>query len=221
MLPAEHEGARQGERSRASRVTAWIAVGSTPRTSAARPLAFIGELHGPMHEPAKPGGRHDRWSATPLRLPEPMCERVSTCDVTARQPEGEKRPHNPIDAMRSSHAGRAADAPIDGRWTIVVEAAREECGSGGGDAGDDQLRRGGTRSRRQQWKVEKSRRQSYGTATPHGRWPTLIVVTTRFVDASTTETSFDIPFAVYTYRPSREIATPHGRFPTGTLARTL
>jgi hypothetical protein len=33
-------------------------------------------------------------------------------------------------------------------------------------------------------------------AIPHGRCPTLIVATTRFVVVSSTETSFDSPFAV-------------------------
>ena len=66
----------------------------------------------------------------------------------------------------------------------------------------------------------------YGTwtlgpiAIPHGVLPTLIVATT-FSDAvSTTDTSFDGPFAVYKNLPSDVSPIPHGRAPTRTLATT-
>src|SRR5206468_10871002 len=47
--------------------------------------------------------------------------------------------------------------------------------------------------------------------TPQGPSPALIVVNTRPEDASMTETSFDKPFAVYSFLPSAVIPIPQGR----------
>src|SRR5207244_8894359 len=56
--------------------------------------------------------------------------------------------------------------------------------------------------------------EGFSTATPHGRMPTGIFFTTCCVVTSTTETSFDGPFAVKTVLPSGARPTPHGRMPT-------
>src|SRR5687767_15633670 len=53
-------------------------------------------------------------------------------------------------------------------------------------------------------------------ATPHGDRPTETFASTVSVSVSTTETSFDGPFAVYSRVPSGLKASPHGLVPTAT-----
>ena len=57
------------------------------------------------------------------------------------------------------------------------------------------------------------------TATPHGPSPTGIVLTTFIVVVSTTDTSFEGPFAENNSAPSGLNAVPHGRSPTAAVPR--
>ena len=55
----------------------------------------------------------------------------------------------------------------------------------------------------------------------HGLSPALMRTVTDRESTSTTATSFDGPFAVYSVRPSGDIAMPHGRSPTSIVDATV
>src|SRR5215216_2670982 len=72
---------------------------------------------------------------------------------------------------------------------------------------------------------QRTRRQSYlaalTIAMPHGPSPTLMRCNSRRDFKSTTETSFEAPFAVYSFDPVGSSAIPQARFPTGIVVVIL
>src|SRR5206468_9374428 len=59
---------------------------------------------------------------------------------------------------------------------------------------------------------------AFTTAIPQGPSPTLIRRSSLRDFTSTTETSFDAPFAVYSFEPLGSSAIPQARLPTGIIA---
>src|SRR5207248_2495070 len=70
-------------------------------------------------------------------------------------------------------------------------------------------------------RIDQSRRNYFAAFTiaiPHGPSPTLMRRNSFRDFTSTTDTSFEAPFAVYSFDPLGSSAIPQARFPTGIIA---
>ena len=116
---------RQRQSCRTGRVSAWIAVGPPLHAASPWTLALEHELGGPMHEPSKPRGRHDRWPSALAASMQRARGQVRHRDVATRQPKGKERRQDSIGATHWSRSRDPPGAPVD-RWRIIVAKSSGE-----------------------------------------------------------------------------------------------